>query len=140
MAVIAAGIARDGALPRPYLLADVAGASATNLEPRGTWKTPVSTGTAHTVRRALVTSVEEGWARTATAGLDLTAGGKTGTAEVPSGAPHAWFIGFAPADAPVLAIAVLVVNGGEGSRVAAPLAGRVLEHALRTAGGQAEAP
>jgi cell division protein FtsI/penicillin-binding protein 2 len=62
--------------------------------------------------------------------------GKTGTAEAPGGPPHAWFIGFAPAEAPRFAIAVIVERGGDlgdeatGGRVAAPVAGKVLAKLL----------
>ena len=56
--------------------------------------------------------------------------GKTGTAESGRGAPHAWFIAFAPADSPRYAIAIVVENGGHGSRVAAPMTKIVLQAAL----------
>jgi len=56
--------------------------------------------------------------------------GKTGTATNASGAPHSWFVGFAPADAPRYVIAILVENGGYGAAVAAPIARRVLAVAL----------
>jgi cell division protein FtsI/penicillin-binding protein 2 len=84
----------------------------------------------------------------------LTAGGKTGTAERDlivydrdgkpvvdkidlDGRVHykyqrwtdSWFIGFAPADEPQIAFAVVVENGGPGSRAAAPLAVRLIENA-----------
>src|SRR4029079_12659468 len=61
----------------------------------------------------------------------VTVGGKTRTAEVgPSRPSDAWFIAFAPADAPRVAVAVLIVNGGVGGDVAAPIARQVLEAAL----------
>jgi peptidoglycan glycosyltransferase len=54
--------------------------------------------------------------------------GKSGTAELGGrGEPHSWFIGFAPADDPQIAIAVLVERGGRGGERAAPLAGSLLE-------------
>jgi peptidoglycan glycosyltransferase len=57
--------------------------------------------------------------------------GKTGTAEVSGDKKsHAWFVGFAPADNPKVAIAVLVENGGGGGSAAAPIASRVLKKAL----------
>jgi len=56
--------------------------------------------------------------------------GKTGTAEVEGAEPHAWFICFAPAYDPRVAVAVLVENGGEGGRAAAPVAREVMERAL----------
>ncbi len=48
--------------------------------------------------------------------------GKTGTAENPQGLSHSWFVGFAPADQPMLAVSVLVEQGGYGSATAAPIA------------------
>jgi peptidoglycan glycosyltransferase len=52
----------------------------------------------------------------------LAIAGKTGTAQNPQGAAHSWFIGFAPAERPALAVAVLVEHAGFGSKAAAPIA------------------
>jgi len=61
----------------------------------------------------------------------VTVAGKTGTAEVgPHRPSDAWFIAFAPAENPTVAVAVLVVNGGVGGTVAAPIAREVMESAL----------
>jgi penicillin-binding protein 2 len=43
---------------------------------------------------------------------------------------HAWFIAFAPVEDPVIAIAVLIENGGGGSEMAAPIARQVIDHYL----------
>ena len=56
--------------------------------------------------------------------------GKTGTAEVANAQPHSWFAGFAPAENPKVAVAVLVENGGTGGAVAAPIARAVMAAAL----------
>ena len=55
--------------------------------------------------------------------------GKTGTAAALDGsrATHAWFVGFAPIDAPETALVVLLERG-TGARDAAPLAGKILNH------------
>lgn len=53
--------------------------------------------------------------------------GKTGTAENPHGDDHSMFISFAPVDDPKIAIAVVVENGGYGSRIAAPVATLMME-------------
>ena len=67
----------------------------------------------------------------------MAIGGKTGTAQLGGDQePHAWFIGFAPAEDPKVAVAVLVANGGEGSRVAAPIGGRVLAKAIALEAGE----
>ena len=44
---------------------------------------------------------------------------------------HALFIAFAPVDNPRIAVAVVVENGGSGSRIAAPIARRVMDHYLK---------
>jgi cell division protein FtsI/penicillin-binding protein 2 len=61
--------------------------------------------------------------------------GKTGTADYnlangESAKPHSWFIGFAPANDPKVAVAVIVENGGYGASAAAPIAGKVINAAL----------
>lgn len=57
------------------------------------------------------------------AGLGIAAAGKTGTAQwSTTGKPHAWFVGFAPADDPQIAVSILLEEGGEGSDAAVPVA------------------
>jgi cell division protein FtsI/penicillin-binding protein 2/cell division protein FtsW (lipid II flippase) len=76
--------------------------------------------------------VTEGTARHVMAGSAVEIAGKTGTAQLDRGMPHAWFTGFAPFDgAPErrLAFAVIVENGGYGGRIAAPIAREVMEAA-----------
>ena len=64
----------------------------------------------------------------------VTTAGKSGTAELGgSGEPHSWFIGFAPAEHPTIAIAVLVEQAGRGGEVAAPIAGRLMTRYLQGA-------
>ncbi len=57
----------------------------------------------------------------------ISVGCKTGTAESPGGAPHAWFTVFAPFDKPEIALTVMVERSGEGSSVAAPIAKEILK-------------
>jgi peptidoglycan glycosyltransferase len=67
--------------------------------------------------------------------------GKTGTAEAPPREPHSWFISFAPADDPKIAVAVMVENGGEigpqgdAATPAIPIAQELMETYLRNEGG-----
>jgi len=58
--------------------------------------------------------------------------GKTGTAENPHGEDHAWFIGFAPVNNPTVAFAILVENGGTGSKSAVPIARELLQKLFPT--------
>lgn len=63
--------------------------------------------------------------------------GKTGTAEInDKNPPHSWFIGFAPADQPRVAIAVIAENQGLGALTAAPIAVEVLAEALNSIKGK----
>ena len=57
--------------------------------------------------------------------------GKSGTAQLGGdAAPHCWFIGYAPADAPKIAIAVIVEGGGAGAQRAVPMAGELMARYL----------
>lgn len=58
---------------------------------------------------------------------DTSAAGKTGTAQNPHGENHGWYIMYAPAENPEIAIAVLVENAGFGSQSAAPIASLMQE-------------
>ncbi len=96
------------------------------------------------VKRAMAGVIREGTGAKAFAGATYTAAGKTGTAQVYSlkGAKysesgtkahlrdHAWFIAYAPAEDPKIALAVLVENGGWGAAAAAPIARQVLDYYL----------
>ncbi|MGH2374532.1 MAG: penicillin-binding transpeptidase domain-containing protein, partial [bacterium] len=53
--------------------------------------------------------------------------GKTGSAENPRGEPHAWFVAYAPADNPIIALAVVVEHGKRGGVAAVPIAKAVLQ-------------
>jgi len=51
----------------------------------------------------------------------LVSAGKTGTAQNPHGEDHAWYIAYAPADDPEIAMALIVENAGHGGEIAAPI-------------------
>jgi peptidoglycan glycosyltransferase len=69
---------------------------------------------------------------TAASSALATVNGKTGTAEVGPGIKtDAWFVGYAPAEAPRVVVSVLIVHGGVGGEVAAPIARSMIEAALR---------
>jgi peptidoglycan glycosyltransferase len=137
MAVAAATVARDGDVPRPFVVAEVrspSGAPIRRAQPESLGRA-VSPNTARAVRQMMALAVEEGFSRNA-AVPGVRVGGKTGTAQSVPGQPdHSWFIGIAPVDQPRVAIAVLMEFSGWGSLEAAPAAARVLEHALRLPSG-----
>jgi peptidoglycan glycosyltransferase len=144
MATVAAAIANGGVLMAPHVVREIRDEDGQVIRRIGPdeWKRAVSPTTAAAVTSMMVSVVRAGTG-TAAAVPGFTVAGKTGTAEAPpdpadptNGAPHAWFIGFAPAEAPRFAIAVIVERGGDvgdeatGGRVAAPVAGRVLAKLL----------
>jgi len=67
-------------------------------------------------------------------------GGKTGTAQNPHGNEHAWFVAFAPAENPIIAVVVLVEQAGHGSEAAAPIASKIIRHYLEKNGILAPPP
>lgn len=129
MAVIAATIGNGGLRPKPRL---IAGAQPGTVR-------AVDAATARQVTAAMVDVVERGTGRSARI-PGVAVAGKTGTAENPHGASHAWFIAFAPAEAPRLAVAVVVENGGYGAVAAAPIARAVLAAALQGRASDQGAP
>lgn len=132
MALVASGIANDGVVMRPYLVSavtDRASQVITQTTPRP-WRTATNATTADTVTSLMVSVVQSGSGSHA-AIPGVTVAGKTGTAEVgKTSQTHAWFIGFAPAENPRVAIAVVLENAGVGGTVAAPIAREVLDVAL----------
>ncbi len=131
MALVAAAIANRGELMAPRLataLIDRQGRE-TALGPRSMGRV-LDAGSAAAIGAAMTLAVEGDWGRLFTAGAavpGVPTAGKSGTAQLGgTGEPHSWFIGYAPADAPTVAIAVLVEEGGRGGQRASPLAGRML--------------
>jgi peptidoglycan glycosyltransferase len=138
MAMVAAGLANNGTVMRPYLVNEV---QAPDLSTLGVaspaiYSRAVSASVAQQLTAMMEAVVTDGTGRSAQiAGVRVA--GKTGTAQnAPGKAPHAWFIGFAPADNPRVAVAVLVENGGNagseatGGKVAAPIARDVMRAVL----------
>jgi peptidoglycan glycosyltransferase len=136
-AQIAAAIANDGAEMKPYLVAEVRGTNAEVLsrtEPEKL-RQSVSPEVAHQVASMMELVVRAGTG-TAAQIPGVTVAGKTGTAQHGLSSEHlppeAWFVSFAPADNPRVAVAVIVQDGGSlgsdatGGAVAAPIAKSVM--------------
>jgi peptidoglycan glycosyltransferase len=132
MAQMVAAVANNGALMRPYVVQEARAGERVLYQARPEALRQVITSVAASqLREVMRSSVEIGYARPA-ALPGVSVGGKTGTAETPGGAPHSWFVAIAPAEQPRFAVAVIVENGGEGSRSALPVAREVLAAALGT--------
>ena len=137
MALVAAGIANQGVVMTPHVLKEVRddeGAVVKRYR-ADAWRTATTPEHAATMRAAMEAVVADGSGRRLAVPGIRTAG-KTGTAQIGNGRTHTWIIGFAPADAPRVAIAVIVesqsvANEFTGGRIAAPIAQRVLQAALQ---------
>ena len=131
MALVAATVANDGELMRPRLVTAMTGQrSGTKAIGPQSMGRVISPADAQAITSAMVQAVEGPLGRQFTAGAKVTGvttAGKSGTAELGgTGEPHSWFIGFAPAAAPTIAIAVIVEQAGRGGEVAAPIAGDLM--------------
>lgn len=134
IAMITAAIANGGATMHPTLVQSIIAPDLSILEsfePR-TIASPISRQTAVTLTEMMINNVNNGAASNGRiSGIDV--GGKTGTAENGVGDPYTlWFTGFAPADNPEVAVAVVIEDGGTsyGNAVAAPIARKVIEAVL----------
>jgi peptidoglycan glycosyltransferase len=134
MALVAAGIANGGEVMVPYVVDHTQASDGTaSLLGRTTprrWLTATDPATAAKMRDVMEATVASG-AGAAAQIEGVTIAGKTGTAETGADRePDAWFIVFAPAENPTIAIAVLVERGGLGGYAAAPVARPILAAAL----------
>lgn len=130
MALVAATIADGGVEPRPYIVREIVRAgNAGSSYSYAQLAAPISADTARDVKKMMVAVVRYGTGTPARL-PGVTVAGKTGTATNPFGAPHSWFVCFAPADHPRVAVAIVVENAGYGATVAAPIARDVLRVAL----------
>ena len=138
MALVAGAIANDGVEMQPRLVTearDPSGRVIAEFQPRE-FSRPLSPENAAALTQMMVGVVEAGTG-TAAQIPGVTVAGKTGTAQHGEGEdPYAWFVCFAPAEAPRIAVAVIVLDGGSlgseatGGQVAAPIARAVLEAGL----------
>jgi peptidoglycan glycosyltransferase len=135
-AMIAAAVANDGTLMKPYLVSQVQAPDLTVIDKTDPEEMgrPVSSQVAGQLTEMMTSVVEKGTGRRAR--IDgVQVAGKTGTAENAAD-DHSWFIGFAPADDPKIAVAVFIRNGGRtGGDVSAPIARSVIQAYLDGQGG-----
>ncbi|HEX6844557.1 MAG TPA: penicillin-binding transpeptidase domain-containing protein [Actinomycetota bacterium] len=142
LALVAAAIGNGGTLYEPRLVMEIRDAQGQVVKTFAArrWGEPISPTTADEMRTMMVNVVENGTGYAASLPGTVVAG-KTGTATNGEGVPpNAWFASFAPAgpgQTPRVAVAVIVLDGGDlgdeatGGRVAAPIAREVMRAALR---------
>jgi peptidoglycan glycosyltransferase len=137
MAMVGAGIANDGVVMKPYLVDEIKSPKLdviNKTEPQQMPDQPaISSSASRDLRQMMVAVVQGGTGGTAQIpGVEVA--GKTGTAQSsPDRPPYAWFVSFAPAQTPAVAVAVLVQDAGvardqiSGSGLAAPIAKAIME-------------
>jgi peptidoglycan glycosyltransferase len=138
MAMVGAGVANNGVVMNPYLVVEE---RAPDLSTLAVTQPTVFSRAVTPEVAAELTDMMVGVVTSGTGGNAAIPGvsvaGKTGTAETgPNAPPHVWFLAFAPAYDPKVAVAVIVENGGRlgneatGGAVAAPIARSVIEAVL----------
>ncbi len=139
MAMVSAAIANGGSLMTPNLIENVQSSTLSLLvQPKPTvFSQPVSGDTAIRVKKMMVDAVDKGVSSNGKI-PGVSVAGKTGTAQNGKTQPYTlWFTGFAPADNPKVAVAVVIEDGGGmgqsgyGNLLAAPVARKVMEAVLR---------
>lgn len=138
MALICSGIANDGVIMKPFLVKSISDTNNRILSSTLTRKLYKFTDrdTSEQVKAMMIEAVKSGTGTNASLS-DFVVAGKTGTAQNENstqggGNDHAWFIGFAPASDPEIAIAVIIENQQkDGGQIAAPMARKIMSAWLR---------
>lgn len=133
MALVASAIANDGVMMKPYIVKEIRdryGVAINKTSPEKL-STAVNSETAKIIKSYMVDVVKNGTGSSVRiSGIEV--GGKTGSAENTEGKePHSWFVAFAPADEPEIAVAVIVENGGKGGGKAAEVAKKIIKAYLK---------
>ena len=127
--MVMAAIANDGILMKPYFVDHVenpGGQTVKKFKPEAYGELMVANEAA-ALKELLVRVVNEGTGSSLKTDAYQVAG-KTGSAEVETGKEtHAWFVGYAPAEDPRLAVCVIVEEGGSGGRTAVPIAKKLFD-------------
>lgn len=137
MAVYAAALANGGTRYVPQVVKEIVspeGKVLWQMQPQVAGTVGASAETLAAIRKGMVAGATEltGPAGPGTSAwlfynFPIKVAGKTGTATAPPGDDHAWYLAYAPADKPEIAVVVLVERGGHGSTAAAPIAKAVFE-------------
>lgn len=155
MAQLLGAVVNGGILYKPYLvkrITDVAGREIKTFSPEVVRRLEFNPKYLALIKQGLVGAVNEPRGTGRRARLEyVTVGGKTGTTQVIASRPedenkddvpyrfrdHAWFVAFAPAEAPRIVVAVIAEHKGYGGSAAAPLAKKVLEAFFSAEAGRA---
>jgi len=141
MAMVAGTVANGGQMMTPYVIDRTLdhGGNVLDTTSPAVWKNPILPSTAADLTTLMIGVVENGTGRQMQLANGVSAAAKTGTAQLnPTGDPersNAWIVGFAPAESPKYAIAVMLrggendeISAGTGGRLAGPIAKAVLDY------------
>jgi len=125
MLEVVSAFANEGSLPRPHLIKKIGDSEVSVSKPK---PVNVSKNTLDIIKSAMrqVVDADDGTGQRARV-EGVTVAAKTGTAQNPRGEPHAWLVGYAPADKPKVSLVILIEHGGAGGYVAADMAKKILE-------------
>jgi penicillin-binding protein 2 len=129
MAAMITAVANKGEFYKPYAVEEIISSDRKVLYKHKVEKSDpitLSNETWSLLGEALIESVEDGTSRRSKL-PNIKVAGKTGTAQNPQGEDHAWFVSYAPADDPEIALAVIVENGGGGGAIAVPVGRAIYE-------------
>lgn len=128
-AMIAAMIANGGEMMAPYVVDQIKsgdGRTVKQYDPESLG-TVVDEWVAEQMQDMMESVVQQGTA-TALKGLSCSSAGKTGSAEIDArGTTNAWFVGYAPADDPQIAVSIVIEGVGTGGRYAVPAAKKLFQ-------------
>lgn len=133
MAAVASTFANKGVMMVPYIVEKVKNADGMVVALAENKSIQViADSIADEIADMMVAAVREGTGKNARI-YGVNVAGKTGTAQNETGESHSWFIGFAPAENPQVAVAVILESEGKsGGEAAAPIAREVMNEALRS--------
>ena len=132
MALVASAIANNGEMVKPILVKEVISKTGKTIRTNASQviSNVTDTAIAAEINEMLIEVIKSGTGTNASI-KNVQVAGKTGTAENSSGMSHAWFIGYAPAENPKIAIAVVLEeDGSTGGSTAAPLARDLIIYGL----------
>lgn len=132
-ALIVSTIANSGIMMKPYVVDHIENTNGTIIKkylPQ-IYNTVITPGQADAIVSYMTEVVDSGTA-SALSGKKYTVAGKTGSADHNNNEPaHAWFVGFAPADNPKIAVSIIVESVGTGSDYAVPIAAKIFDAYLK---------
>ncbi len=136
MCLITSAIANDGKIMKPYIVSraqNKEGNIAYQVEPK-VLSEAIGVDNAHNIREYMIEAVRSGSGKNAQI-RGITVAGKSGTAQRNEQSNNAWFVAFAPAENPQIAVSVVIENVMDyGGVLAAPVAKEVMEYAIKELG------